>query len=63
MKCPRCEGLMVSERLMDLQGGVLYVQAWRCINCGCLLDDTIQQHRRNLQLENEHPARVHQEAA
>jgi transposase-like protein len=38
MKCPKCEGLMYVERFADY---FMTFQAWKCINCGVILDETI----------------------
>jgi len=41
MDCQRCHGLMCLERLCDM-GDVSY--AWKCINCGDLVDKTIMSN-------------------
>jgi hypothetical protein len=47
MKCARCRGLMVVDRLLDMgQADILWAFVWRCINCGEVLDAVIQHHRR-----------------
>ncbi|MCP9440351.1 MAG: hypothetical protein NNA20_04430 [Nitrospira sp.] len=47
MTCSRCRGLMLSEYLFDLDGGVeRWVTSWRCVNCGQRDDAVIQRHRR-----------------
>lgn len=38
MNCPKCHGLMLSERVLDYS---LAFYAWKCVNCGALLDQTI----------------------
>jgi hypothetical protein len=38
MKCPRCEGLMYLERFSDY---FLTFDAWKCINCGAVMDRII----------------------
>lgn len=43
MHCPKCDGFMVSERFMDYS---LVFYAWRCINCGTILDTTILQNKK-----------------
>jgi hypothetical protein len=49
MQCERYDGLMVLDRLIDLEGsGHLWLSAWRCANCGNVEDDQIRQHRRHL---------------
>ncbi len=33
--CPRCRGLLVEERFLDMkQGGFMWGTGWRCVNCG-----------------------------
>ena len=48
MTCERCEGLMVSERICELQGtsGDLCVDGYRCLLCGNVVDTTIVENRR-----------------
>lgn len=48
MTCERCDGLMVSERICDLQGmcSDLCVNGYRCILCGNVVDATILENRR-----------------
>lgn len=48
MTCQRCEGLMVLERYDDLElGSAGYeVSAWRCLNCGAIVDSVIAAHRQ-----------------
>ncbi len=49
MTCERCHGLMVSERICDLQGthGALCpVDGFRCLLCGNVVDPTILENRR-----------------
>jgi len=43
MHCPKCNGFMVSERFTDYS---LVFYAWRCINCGTIIDATILQNKR-----------------
>ena len=43
MPWPKCNGFMVSERCTDFS---LVFYAWRCINCGTILDTTILQNKR-----------------
>ncbi|MFQ5780795.1 MAG: hypothetical protein ACE5HN_08445 [Nitrospiria bacterium] len=38
MKCQRCQGMMVEERIFTQQGGVLIA---RCIHCGDVVDRTV----------------------
>ncbi len=44
MHCPKCEGLMMLERFSDF---FLVFYAWKCINCGAVIDRTIANNRRN----------------
>ena len=47
MKCTRCQGLMVSDSFIDLQEtGHLWMIAWRCMNCGYVVDQVAEQNRR-----------------
>jgi RNase P subunit RPR2 len=48
MTCQRCEGLMVLERYDDLElGSAGYeVSAWRCLNCGAIVDSVIAAHHQ-----------------
>jgi len=43
MDCPKCRGLMQLERMSDF---FLVFYAWKCINCGALIDKTIANNRR-----------------
>ncbi|MBI3610852.1 MAG: hypothetical protein HY204_09155 [Nitrospirae bacterium] len=42
MKCPKCKGLMFIERFADY---FLTFHAWRCVNCGAIMDQTILANR------------------
>jgi hypothetical protein len=48
MRCSRCQGLMVTEHLLDMEGGFgeMWVQSWRCSCCGALFDAVIDANRR-----------------
>ena len=47
MRCRRCQGLMVWDRFIDLaQSDLLWAFAWRCVNCGEVLDAVILSQRR-----------------
>lgn len=48
MTCQRCNGLMVRERYDDLElGSAGYeVFAWRCLNCGDIVDSVIAAHHQ-----------------
>jgi len=43
MGCPKCKGLMMLERFSDFFR-IFY--AWKCINCGALIDRTISNNRQ-----------------
>ncbi|MBI3802835.1 MAG: hypothetical protein HY282_03645 [Nitrospirae bacterium] len=43
MKCPKCDGLMYLERLSDF---FIVFHAWKCINCGALMDKTIIDNQK-----------------
>jgi len=47
MTCDRCDGLMVSEQICDLQGmnSDLCVDGYRCLLCGNLVDTVILDNR------------------
>jgi len=42
MRCPKCEGLMFVERFSDY---FLTFHAWKCINCGAVMDQTILSNK------------------
>jgi hypothetical protein len=44
MKCPKCEGLMFVERFSDY---FLTFHAWKCINCGAVMDQTILSNKHS----------------
>lgn len=47
MTCTRCRGLMVIDSFIDLEEtGHLWMEAWRCMNCGCIADSVVEQNRR-----------------
>ncbi|MGE3151968.1 MAG: hypothetical protein AB7G48_11680 [Nitrospiraceae bacterium] len=48
MTCERCEGLMVSELICDLQelSSDLRANGYRCLLCGNLVDAVILENRR-----------------
>lgn len=43
MVCPKCQGRMVLERFSDF---FLIFYAWKCLNCGAIIDRTISTNRR-----------------
>lgn len=44
MHCPKCGGFMTNERLTDYS---LVFFAWRCINCGTIVDNTIMKNKKS----------------
>jgi hypothetical protein len=47
MTCPRCDGLLVSEYLLNPREGSLSgFHGSRCLNCGAIHDDVIRLNRR-----------------
>ncbi len=44
MGCPKCKGLMMLERFSDF---FLVFYAWKCVNCGAIIDRTISNNRMN----------------
>ncbi|MEO7863833.1 MAG: hypothetical protein ABIU05_26060 [Nitrospirales bacterium] len=46
MTCSRCQGFMVEDQFLDLQGafGEMWTNSWRCVNCGRVHDSVIEQH-------------------
>ncbi|GJL52306.1 hypothetical protein [Candidatus Nitrospira salsa] len=48
MDCRRCAGFMQKQILMDHmnESGEVFIRAWRCINCGEVLDPMIMQNRK-----------------
>lgn len=44
MDCPKCQGLMQMERFSDF---FLVFYAWKCLNCGAIIDRTISMNRKN----------------
>ena len=43
MDCPKCKGLMELDRFSDF---FLVFYAWKCLNCGAIIDRTIAENRR-----------------
>jgi len=43
MECPKCKGMMLLERFSDF---FLVFYAWKCMNCGAMIDRTISHNRR-----------------
>jgi len=42
MECPKCKGMMMLERFSDF---FLAFYAWKCLNCGAIIDRTISNNR------------------
>jgi hypothetical protein len=45
MRCRRCKGLLVKDRLYDLHDTQWRLDVWRCVACGDLLDPVILRNR------------------
>lgn len=47
MSCSRCNGCMVEDFLLDMEdsSGPMWLQAWRCMNCGNVADSVLQRNR------------------
>ncbi|MCA9470511.1 MAG: hypothetical protein MRJ96_06170 [Nitrospirales bacterium] len=45
MKCKRCEGLMVFDRIYGPDEAIFDLPIWRCLNCGATVDPLILQKR------------------
>ncbi len=43
MKCPKCKGLMYTERFSDFY---IVFDVWKCVNCGALIDRTILENQK-----------------
>lgn len=57
MNCPRCSGMMFSERLSDF---FLTFFAWKCVNCGSIVDRTILLNKKKSSLfTTEFPSHSH----
>ncbi len=50
MSCSRCQGLMLEDQMIDMEGGYgeMWSRSWRCVNCGHR-DDAVLRHHRQLQ--------------
>ena len=48
MACRRCRGLTVVDHFIDMQDdrGHLWLSAWRCVNCGDVVEPGIISNRR-----------------
>jgi hypothetical protein len=45
MECPKCKGLMMMERFADF---FLVFYAWKCVNCGSVVDQTISANQQRV---------------
>ena len=47
MECTRCQGLMLENKLLDMEGGYgeMWASSWRCVNCGHAHDPVIERNR------------------
>ncbi len=49
MNCQRCNGLAVYDDSFLVQtGSSSVVHAWRCVNCGMIVDEVIHHNRQVL---------------
>lgn len=48
MNCGRCQGLMLVDHFLDLgaHAGHRWLQAWRCLNCGEVVEPGLATQRR-----------------
>jgi len=48
MSCTRCQGLMLEEPMIDMEGayGEMWSTSSRCVNCGHRDDAAMRQHRQ-----------------
>lgn len=46
MRCPCCHGFMVVDHFTDMQlsSGALWLRAWRCVNCGEVVEPSPTGH-------------------
>jgi len=45
MECARCDGLLVMDYYIDMENsGGLWLEAWRCVCCGNVVDPQILGH-------------------
>ena len=45
MKCDRCDGLMVFDRIYGPDEAIFDLPIWRCLNCGATVDPLVLQKR------------------
>ncbi len=48
MRCSRCQGCMIEDYLLDMEdsSGPMWLQAWRCMNCGNVFDSVLEHNRQ-----------------
>jgi hypothetical protein len=48
MQCRRCHGLVVVDAFIDMYdgGGLRWLQAWHCVNCGNVTEPGVAHRRR-----------------
>ena len=48
MSCTRCQGLMLEEQIIDMEGayGEMWSTSSRCLNCGHRDDAVLRHHRQ-----------------
>ena len=63
MRCERCDGLMMMDHYIDMEGGGPWLKAWRCMCCGNVVDNQIKAHHStaNPQLHRQRSLRKFQE--
>lgn len=54
MSCSRCNGCMAEDFLLDMEdsSGPMWLQAWRCMNCGNLTESVLQRNRQTQEANN-----------
>jgi len=48
MRCTHCHGLMVVDHFLDMadEKGHLWLRAWRCVNCGSVVEPGMLRRRQ-----------------
>ena len=47
MQCPRCQGTMIVDHLVDIAtSDEIWMPGWRCLMCGEIIDPVIENHRQ-----------------
>ena len=48
MRCKHCHGLMVVDHFLDMEddSGHLWLRAWRCVNCGNVVEPGMLRRRQ-----------------